>query len=923
MPDSFSRLFNTDELSQKVLEAGRIIGEPLYSSEDELQSMLELPIDDLKERYPIKFQAYLEARRGQEVNAHEFATRVSALNNIERFVESLETGESAISLYEHQKEVFRDLLEFFEAGETKGWIKLPTGAGKTAIFSSLAKATNLRTLILVPKTKLIDQTVDSLDRFGSGLSVTRYYGERKDLSGQVVVSTYQSFRSLIEASKDQQRYDLIICDEAHRALTPLTQDNLRAMGEKAVVVGLTATPDFNESKKVSHHFGELIHEMSIKEAILADILSGIRCVYILTDIDISNVTTMQTGEYNQKELEQALDVAKRNEAALKLLEQTQFRGRSAAVFCLSIEHSKKFADLANQRGIKAAHIDGSMSEAEREAIYEAYDSGDITLICSVDLLTEGWDAPRAEVAVNLRPTRSLVVAEQRGGRILRRYKTPEGKMKIGKIFDFLDKDDRRENGPITMVDVLGGAVVLPPSVESEWEGEIGGTPQFTLDIEGIEVVVDAQQIIELTGKEKMTEIPFTSKEQFIDVLKKVKQPKFEDLAKISGSVFLGMQLECDAFQGSGRTFIRKYNRDIKGTPEARILAGDVRDFFAELLGMEFDMSVRRQKIERMTTQDVLKFLRANLDKRIEEMIELPIEVGPSMSKIPVTVRELFAVLELPETEEGVAEFAKMAFSGRKDELAGGLLRERAELLQFAELTRTGELVTIVTSQPNLGLLTHNDFAKLHLFDSGRKSIDSARVLAHYEVNNIESYQKWIDELLGEDYCKEALKQFGLNLKEQLRNSDFSHFTTLGQFLRMTFSSPDGNTQVTGRHFFTLMHREPSHGYYQRLINSLMDNPKFCREFWPQNRRLMLKIIVDSLQAFFNTEKPPTPSFKQFLEIPLSSEYMERSSDLSEGRDLLSYWLGTKDLPDSTIMPRRAPLSRAGYIEFLKFLAEIK
>ncbi len=45
--------------------------------------------------------------------------------------------------------VYNDLIEHLEAGQETGWIQLPTGSGKTALFASIAEAAGLRTLVLV------------------------------------------------------------------------------------------------------------------------------------------------------------------------------------------------------------------------------------------------------------------------------------------------------------------------------------------------------------------------------------------------------------------------------------------------------------------------------------------------------------------------------------------------------------------------------------------------------------------------------------------------------------------------------------------------------------------------------------------------------------------------------------------------------
>src|SRR5690606_36823283 len=145
--------------------------------------------------------------------------------------------------------------------------------------------------------------------------------EDKDLGGSLDVSTYQSMRRLAEEAREhQEAFDLIICDEAHRALTKSVQEALADLGKHSVIIGVTATPKFSETKNADRHFHELIHEMSVDEAILGDILSGAKCVYVTTRFDVSSVP-VEGCDYNPKALEKALDIAARNDFAVQLLSQ--------------------------------------------------------------------------------------------------------------------------------------------------------------------------------------------------------------------------------------------------------------------------------------------------------------------------------------------------------------------------------------------------------------------------------------------------------------------------------------------------------------------------------------------------------------------------------------------------------------------------
>ena len=94
-------------------------------------------------------------------------------------------------------------------------------------------------------------------------------------------------------------------------------------------------------------------------------------------------------------------------------------GKKAVCYCASVRHSQRTAEVFNGNGIKAAHIDGSTPKAERDSIISAFRRGDITVLCNVDLISEGFDVPDCECAILLRPTKSLTLYIQQAMRCMR------------------------------------------------------------------------------------------------------------------------------------------------------------------------------------------------------------------------------------------------------------------------------------------------------------------------------------------------------------------------------------------------------------------------------------------------------------------------------------------------------------------------
>jgi superfamily II DNA or RNA helicase len=89
------------------------------------------------------------------------------------------------------------------------------------------------------------------------------------------------------------------------------------------------------------------------------------------------------------------------------------------VFAVGIEHSTKLVEKFRAEGVRAAHLDGTTPEEEREQILLDLELGKIQLVSNVGVLCEGWDQPSVKCCVMARPTLSITLWMQCAGRILR------------------------------------------------------------------------------------------------------------------------------------------------------------------------------------------------------------------------------------------------------------------------------------------------------------------------------------------------------------------------------------------------------------------------------------------------------------------------------------------------------------------------
>lgn len=453
----------------------------------------------LKQLYPIRFGLYLSVLRNRDVSP-ESTRKLQLLNSLDRYIAWHHNEFENRTLREGQLDVFEDLRLFIERGGINGYIKLPTGSGKTVIFSEFIEATGMRTIIVVPTKILVEQTEDRLKEFATNVDVGKVYSREKDWSKEVTVTTYSSLTQAVqngEISTDD--YDLLILDEAHRSLSD-KRINVVNSFTNALKLGFTATPDFSKNKRVRNLLPTEIHSMPIREAAETGVVSSFSVFTAKTDIDMTNVSVTSRGEYSENDLEKAVNIASRNIAAVSLYEEI-FTGAKAVSYCVSIKHANDLANLFLSKGISAAVIHGKQSKTEQRKLLQGFREGKVKVVCNADILIEGFDDPSVTVCLNLRPTLSPVLAEQRGGRVLRL--DPTNPEKHAYIVDFIDNIPQSKNAPITFAEVVGSAEITNIS-KSRGIGADGNRPTFDpiIHISGLVVSTNPEEVMRVVNELK-------------------------------------------------------------------------------------------------------------------------------------------------------------------------------------------------------------------------------------------------------------------------------------------------------------------------------------------------------------------------------------------------------------------------------------
>lgn len=441
-----------------------------------------------------------------------------AVTSLDKYI-TLHYGSSKRrTLRRRQMTVFEDLRNSLGGSQTEGYVALPTGVGKTVLFTEFIEATGLESLIVVPTRLLVDQTEERFKQFAPDIEVGKLYANAHDLTRSVTITTYASLvRHVADGTLDPNLYKLLVLDEVHRSLSQKRRAAVLQFGE-AIKIGFTATPVYSQDRQVANLLNTEIHKMTIREAVEENLLSPFSAYIAQSDIDLSNVSITSSRDYDQRELEQTINIASRNQAAVDLY-QKLFPDQTAVAYCITIKHAQELAQLFRDSGISAGHISGKQSKKEQEETLQQFRSGQIKVLCNADILIEGFDEPKASVCLNVRPTLSVVVAQQRAGRVLRL--DPDNRNKHAYVVDFIDETQDTRKLPVTFAEVAEAAIILSKNGDNESGGKSkDGSKEDhkdkivedVIEISGLKVITNAEEVLRIVKgiqEEKLIEVQET------------------------------------------------------------------------------------------------------------------------------------------------------------------------------------------------------------------------------------------------------------------------------------------------------------------------------------------------------------------------------------------------------------------------------
>lgn len=396
--------------------------------------------------------------------------------------------------------------------------QLPTGGGKTVVFSEIAKRFiekyNSKVAILTHRTELCSQTSATLKKIGVSNKIISSKGRDTLTNSNCIVAMVETLRNRIRSKKfSTAGIGLVIIDEAHHN----SFRKLLSSFTEAFVIGVTATPF---SSDIELPMNTTYDTLVVGENIASLIESGFlaKPQYFKYEVELNSLRTGLRGDFTVSSSNGLYGAPVMLDLLLSSYE-LHAKGKKTLIFNNGVETSLKVRDRFEEAGIAIRHLDNKCTAEERNEILKWFKRTKSAVLTSVSILTTGFDEPGVQAVILNRATTSVTLYHQmigRGSRWLPSKKT----------FRIIDHGNNCErfgdwHVPVNWQYVFehpkeyaeqlnytaGGTSVQSHAISAELRAYFPETLEFTFDIESAYATAIAE------GKKPKTVLQLSMRQQ--------------------------------------------------------------------------------------------------------------------------------------------------------------------------------------------------------------------------------------------------------------------------------------------------------------------------------------------------------------------------------------------------------------------------
>jgi len=325
-------------------------------------------------------------------------------------------------IYSYQQTDIQTLLSKIDLAPAGSRLlyQLPTGGGKTVIFSEIAKdyiqKYSKQVVVLTHRIELCRQTSLVLKKMGiNNQAYTSEVKKKPRVQPDCYVAMIETLKNRIRDKQfNPDGVGLVIIDEAHHNSFQKLLDKFK----NAIIIGVTATPLSSDVTMPLHkNYSELIVGENIQSLIAQGFLAKPK-THKYT-VELNSLVAAGHGDYTVA----SSDLLYASDSMLELLKEAynnNCKGKKTLIFNNGIFTSKRVFQMFSEAGLPVKHLDNKTPKEERVAILKWYKETKGAILTSVSLLTTGFDEPSVQSVILYRATNSLTLYHQMIGRGSRR-----------------------------------------------------------------------------------------------------------------------------------------------------------------------------------------------------------------------------------------------------------------------------------------------------------------------------------------------------------------------------------------------------------------------------------------------------------------------------------------------------------------------
>ncbi len=363
-----------------------------------------------------------------------------------------------LNLWPFQLEVNRNVWRAWRDAQSV-LLQATTGSGKTVMGSHLAKMRiehcGDKVLFLAHRREIVQQTAKKFEASGIIPGIIME-GHAPNPWTKAYVGSVQTLWSRREYAGFPEA-GLLVVDECHRIAGKVYDQIFRHYKEKgAKILLLTATPLRSDGRGLKQYADTMVCAPPVSYLMENGFLVP-QIDYHVGIIPSDKGLRTIAGEWSKEDVEKLMD-SPQLIGDITATWMKYGKGRRTMCFAAGVGHSLHIVEQFRSLGIRAEHVDGDTPKPERDSIYERSESGEIEIVSSAEVYTEGTDFPWIDCIIHAKKWKSLVKYLQQGGRGMRTYPGKEsllfldhsgvvyrhGRLELDREWELTDDKDQAE-----------------------------------------------------------------------------------------------------------------------------------------------------------------------------------------------------------------------------------------------------------------------------------------------------------------------------------------------------------------------------------------------------------------------------------------------------------------------------------------------